>query len=46
MSLEEAALELEQRAEGFLLFRDADTERVGLLYRRKDGHLGLLEPEA
>jgi putative sigma-54 modulation protein len=46
MSLEEAAMELEQRAEGFLLFRDTETERVGVLYRRKDGHLGLLEPEA
>jgi putative sigma-54 modulation protein len=46
MSVDEAVLELAQRAEGFLLFRDASTERVGLLYRRPDGNLGLLEPEA
>jgi putative sigma-54 modulation protein len=46
LSVDAAALELERRAEGFLLFRQEGSERVGLLYRRKDGHLGLLEPEA
>ena len=46
MTLEEAALELEVRPEGVLVFRDAASERVGILFRRKDGHLGLIEPEA
>jgi len=46
MTLEEAALEMGGRAEGVLVFRDAATERVGVLFRRKDGNLGLIEPEA
>jgi putative sigma-54 modulation protein len=46
MTLDEAALEVGARNEGFLVFRDAETERVNVLYRRKDGHLGLIEPEA
>ena len=46
MTLDEAALEMDGRGEGVLVFRDAATERVNVLYRRKDGHLGLIEPEA
>lgn len=46
MTLEEAALEMGARADGVLVFRDAATERVGVLFRRKDGNLGLIEPEA
>jgi len=46
MTLEEAVLFLEGRPEGVLVYRDATTERVQVLYRRKDGHLGLIEPEA
>lgn len=46
MTLEEAALEMGARADGVLVFRDAATERVGVLFRRRDGNLGLIEPEA
>jgi putative sigma-54 modulation protein len=46
MTLDEATLELETRTEGVLVFRDARTERMRVLYRREDGHLGLIEPEA
>jgi putative sigma-54 modulation protein len=46
MSLDEAALELDARGDSVLVFRDAATERVSVLFRRKDGHLGLVEPEA
>jgi putative sigma-54 modulation protein len=46
MTLDEAALELDARGDGVLVFRDAATERVSVLFRRKDGHLGLVEPEA
>jgi ribosome hibernation promoting factor len=46
MTLDEAALEVGERPEGFVVFRDAATERVSVLYRRKDGNLGLIEPEA
>ncbi len=45
MTLDEAALEMDGRGEGALVFRDAATERVSVLFRRKDGHLGLLESE-
>ena len=45
-SIEEAALEVGASAEGVLVFRDASTERVSVLYKRKDGNLGLIEPEA
>jgi putative sigma-54 modulation protein len=46
MTLDEAALEMGARGEGVLVYRDATTERMAVLYRRKDGHLGLIEPEA
>ena len=46
MTLDEATLEIEARGEGVLVFRDAGTERMRVLYRREDGHLGLIEPEA
>ena len=46
MTVEEAAIEVGASAEGVLVFRDAATERVNVLYRRKDGNLGLIEPEA
>jgi putative sigma-54 modulation protein len=46
MTLDEATLEMEARAEGVLVFRDANTERMRILYRREDGNLGLIEPEA
>ncbi len=45
MSIEDAALRLDATQEGFLVFRNADTEAVGILYRRKDGNLGLIEPD-
>ncbi|HYU41462.1 MAG TPA: ribosome-associated translation inhibitor RaiA [Vicinamibacteria bacterium] len=46
MTIEEAALEVGGSPEGVLVFRDASTERVSVLYKRKDGNLGLIEPEA
>jgi putative sigma-54 modulation protein len=46
MTMDEAMLEVGDSPEGLLVFRDAATERVNVLYRRKDGNLGLIEPEA
>jgi putative sigma-54 modulation protein len=37
-------LRVEEAAEQFLVFRDAETDRVGVLYKRKDGNFGLIEP--
>jgi putative sigma-54 modulation protein len=45
MSIEDAALHVESAPEAFVVFRNADTEAVSILYRRKDGNLGLIEPD-
>jgi putative sigma-54 modulation protein len=44
MTAEEAALRLSEESDQFLVFRDADTNRVGVIYQRKDGNYGLIEP--
>lgn len=44
MTTEEAALRLSDEADQFIVFRDADTDRLGVLYKRKDGNYGLIEP--
>lgn len=44
MTAEEAALRLSGESDQFVVFRDADTERLGVLYKRKDGNYGLIEP--
>jgi len=44
MSVEDAALRVEEGSETFVVFRNADTDAVSILYRRKDGNLGLIEP--
>jgi putative sigma-54 modulation protein len=46
MTVYEAALEMDGRGNDVFVFRDAATERVTVLFRRKDGNLGLVEPEA
>ncbi|MGE0043251.1 MAG: ribosome-associated translation inhibitor RaiA [Vicinamibacterales bacterium] len=46
MTADEAALELEGRDAEFLVFRDAVTDAVNVLYRRKSGQFGLIEPDA
>lgn len=45
MTVEDAALRVDERPDAFVIFRNADTEAVSILYRRKDGHLGLIEPD-
>ncbi|HYT49301.1 MAG TPA: ribosome-associated translation inhibitor RaiA [Pyrinomonadaceae bacterium] len=44
MTAEEAALDLSSKPDNFIVFRDADTSRVGVLYKRQDGNFGLIEP--
>jgi putative sigma-54 modulation protein len=46
MSVDEAALEVAERRAAFLVFRNATTDTINVLFRRPDGHLGLIEPEA
>ncbi len=45
MSVEDAVLRLEAGRDAFVVFRNADTDAVGILYRRKDGNLALIEPD-
>ena len=46
MTLGEAALLAGNNGDGVLVFRDAATRRITVLFRRRDGNLGLIEPEA
>ena len=45
MNLEEAAFELQSSENQFVVFRDADSDRVSVLYRRRDKNYGLITPE-
>jgi putative sigma-54 modulation protein len=45
LSPEDAVLELEATGEDLLVFRDSGTYRVNVVYRRRDGHFGLVDPE-
>ena len=45
MSLEDAALRVESTSDSFVVFRNADTDAVSILYRRSDGNYGLIEPD-
>ena len=46
MSVADALRELEVHAEGILVFRDAETEAISVLFRRANGELTLVETEA
>ena len=41
---EDAIARMEELGHTFFVFVDAETERVQILYRRRDGDLGLIEP--
>ncbi|MBL8040215.1 MAG: ribosome-associated translation inhibitor RaiA [Chthonomonas sp.] len=45
MSPEEAALQLEMVGHPFYIFRNETTHAIEVLYQRKDGKYGLLQPE-
>lgn len=45
MSVEEALLQVHGTEKGFLVFRNSLSSRISVLYRRKDGNYGLIEPE-
>ena len=44
MSEEEAMLQLDLLGHAFYVFENADTGDVNVLYKRKDGNFGLIEP--
>jgi putative sigma-54 modulation protein len=45
MSVEEAALQLEGSTNDFVVFKDALSEQVSVLYKRRDANYGLISPE-
>jgi putative sigma-54 modulation protein len=44
MSVEDAALRLDGGPDTFVVFRNAESDAISILYRRKDGNMGLIEP--
>jgi len=44
MSPEEAALQLDAIDKEFLVFVDVETDQVAIIYHRRDGNYGLIEP--
>ncbi|MGI6146639.1 MAG: ribosome-associated translation inhibitor RaiA [Firmicutes bacterium] len=45
MAVEEAIMQMELLGHDFFVFRNDTTEEVNVVYRRKDGNYGLIEPE-
>jgi putative sigma-54 modulation protein len=46
MTIDEAAMEVGDSHNSFLVFRNAANDEITVLFRRPDGNLGLIEPEA
>jgi putative sigma-54 modulation protein len=46
MTPEEAVLQLELIGHDFFVFQNAETDDVNVVYRRRDGNYGLIEPQA
>jgi putative sigma-54 modulation protein len=46
MTPEDAAFEMEALGHDFFVFRNSDTEQINVIYRRRDGNYGLIEPSA
>ena len=44
MDVDEAVMQMNLLTDSFLVFTNARTDQVNVLYRRKDGHYGLIQP--
>jgi len=44
MDSEEAIAQMELLGHDFFIFDNAETQQLGVIYRRRDGHYGLIEP--
>lgn len=44
MDVEEAILQMDLSDDAFLVFTNARTDRINVLYHRNDGHYGLIQP--
>ncbi|MDK2902211.1 MAG: putative sigma-54 modulation protein, partial [Clostridiales bacterium] len=45
MSIEEAITQMELLGHDFFVFNNAETDEVNVVYRRRNGGYGLIEPE-
>ncbi len=45
MSAEEAVMQMDLLGHDFFVFSNSDTDEINVVYRRKDGNYGLIEPE-
>ena len=45
MDAEEAVMQMEMLGHSFFVFRNAQTDEVNVVYKRKDGTYGLIDPE-
>jgi len=45
MSVEEAVMQIDLLGNEFLVFNNSRTDKVNVLYKKRDGNLGLIEPE-
>jgi len=45
LNIDEAVSQIEALNDDYLVFKNAETEKVNVLYRRRDGLFGLIEPE-
>ena len=45
MTVEEAMLQLELLGHSFYMFTNGDSGQINVIYKRKDGNFGLIEPE-
>lgn len=46
MSVEEAAMQMDLLKNDFIVFTNSASERINVIYRRKDGDLGLIDPKS
>ncbi len=45
MTVDEAALQMDLNGHEFLVYRDFQSNQINVIYRRSDGHYGLIVPE-
>ena len=45
MDIEEAVMQMELLGHSFFVFANAETDQVNVVYKRRDGNYGLIEPE-
>jgi putative sigma-54 modulation protein len=46
MDVDEAVMQMDLVTDNFLVFTNARTDQINVLYRRKDGHYGLIQPSS